>query len=65
MSRIAVKYVSEQMVMPTKPSESRSGSCCLRGHGVSRTRTKRNITIMMADIVNREDNIPSAFAPSS
>ena len=65
MSRMAVKYVSEQIVMPTNPSESKSGSSCLRGQGVSRTKIKRSITIMMADMVKRADNMPSALAPSS
>jgi hypothetical protein len=32
---------------------------------VSRTKTKRNITIMIADMVNRADNMPRALAPSS
>ena len=65
MSRMAVKYVSEQIVMPTKPSDNKSGSSCLRGHGMSRTRISRKTTIMIADMVNRADNMPSALAPSS
>ena len=40
------------MVMPTKPSDSKSGSSCLRGHGVLRTNTKRKMTIKAADLAH-------------